>query len=113
MASMGSRLGPRPGGGQIFIYPFDEVNDEEEELQLSAVESFRVIYFLFIVDAAIASLDCRFEQLKESEKVFGFLYNSKNLKSIDESNLWKKIHYFCRNFAHKKSDADLMISFLN
>jgi hypothetical protein len=56
MASMGNRLGPRPRG-QIFIYPFDEVNDEEEELQLSVVESFRVNYFLVVVDATIASLD--------------------------------------------------------
>jgi hypothetical protein len=47
---------------------FDEVNDEEEELQLSAVESFRVNYFLVVVDAAIASLDSRFEQLKEFER---------------------------------------------
>jgi hypothetical protein len=44
------------------------VNDEEEELQLSAAESFRVNYFLVVVDAAIASLDSRFEQLKEFER---------------------------------------------
>jgi hypothetical protein len=86
---------------------FDKVNDEEEELQLSAAESFRVNYFLVVVDAAIASLDSRFEQLKEFEKVFGFLYNSKNLKSMDESNLRKKCTTFAKTFAHKKSDVDL------
>jgi hypothetical protein len=83
------------------------VNDEEEELQLSAAESFRVNYFLVVVDAAIASLDSRFEQLKEFEKMFGFLYNSKNRMSMDESNLRKKCTTFAETFAHKKSDVDL------
>uniref|UniRef100_A0ACD5WKP3 Uncharacterized protein n=1 Tax=Avena sativa TaxID=4498 RepID=A0ACD5WKP3_AVESA len=40
---------------------FDEINDEDEELQLTAIESFRVTYFLVIVDTAIASLTSRFE----------------------------------------------------
>ncbi|KAJ1290475.1 hypothetical protein BS78_02G246600 [Paspalum vaginatum] len=35
---------------------FDEINDQDEEIQLSAIESFRVNYFLLIVDTAIASL---------------------------------------------------------
>ena len=43
---------------------FDEINDQDEEIQLSAMESFRVNYFLVIVDAAIASLTSRFEQPK-------------------------------------------------
>uniref|UniRef100_A0ACD6AEP6 Uncharacterized protein n=1 Tax=Avena sativa TaxID=4498 RepID=A0ACD6AEP6_AVESA len=64
---------------------FDEINDEEEELQLLVIESFRVSYFLVIVETAIASLNSRFEKLKESKKVFGFLFNSKHLKSMDES----------------------------
>ena len=42
---------------------FDELNDETEELQLSAIQEFKVSYFLVIVDAAIASLISRFEQL--------------------------------------------------
>ena len=32
---------------------FDEINDQDEELQRSALESFKVEYFLVIVDAAI------------------------------------------------------------
>jgi hypothetical protein len=63
---------------------FDEVNDEGDELQLSATESFKVTYFLVVVDKAIASLNDRFVQLKEFEKVFGFLFNSKKLKSLDD-----------------------------
>lgn len=55
----------------------DEINDQEEEIQLSAMESFRVNYFLVIVDNAILSLTSRFDQLKKFEKVFGFLFNSK------------------------------------
>jgi len=35
---------------------FDEQNDETEELQLSAIESFKYEYFMLIVDGAIASL---------------------------------------------------------
>ena len=53
---------------------FDEISDEE--IQLSAMESFRVNYFIVIVDTAIASLTSRFEQLKTFEKVFRFLFNS-------------------------------------
>ena len=32
---------------------FDEINDQDEELQRSSLESFKVEYFLVIVDAAI------------------------------------------------------------
>jgi hypothetical protein len=57
---------------------FDEINDEDEELQLSAIESFRVTYFLVIVDTAIASLSRRFDHMKAFEDLFGFLFNSNN-----------------------------------
>ena len=53
---------------------FDETSDEE--IQLLAMESFRVSYFIVIVDTTIASLTSRFEQLKTFEKVFRFLFNS-------------------------------------
>ncbi|XP_071683722.1 uncharacterized protein [Lolium perenne] len=87
---------------------FDEINDEEEELQLSAIESFRVNYFLVVVDAAIASLKSRFDQLKAFEKVFGFLFNSKNLKSLDDTNLRKHCTTFAQTFTHKgPSDVHL------
>jgi hypothetical protein len=50
------------------------------------MESFRVNYFLIIVDAAIAWLTSRFEKLKTFEKVFGFLFNSENLKFLDDND---------------------------
>ena len=54
---------------------FDE-NDHDEEIQ-SAKESFRVNYFLVVLDMTIASLKDRFEQLK--------IFDSKKLKSLDDN----------------------------
>ncbi|KAG2597559.1 hypothetical protein PVAP13_5KG132507 [Panicum virgatum] len=85
---------------------FDETSDEE--MQLSAMESFRVNYFIVIVDTAIASLTSRFEQLKTFEKVFGFLFNSDNLKSLDNNDLRKHCTTFAEVFSHdNSSDVDL------
>ncbi|KAG2601085.1 hypothetical protein PVAP13_5KG568714 [Panicum virgatum] len=85
---------------------FDETSDEE--IQLSAMESFRVNYFIIIVDTAIASLTSRFEQLKTFEKVFGFLFNSDNLKSLDDNDLRKHCTTFAEVFSHdNSSDVDL------
>ena len=90
---------------------FDETSDEE--MQLSAMESFRVNYFIVIVDTAIASLTSRFEQLKTFEKVFGFLFNSDNLKSLDDNDLRKHCTTFAEVFSHdNSSDVDLDDFFL-
>ncbi|KAI3505608.1 hypothetical protein L1887_27741 [Cichorium endivia] len=64
---------------------FDE-SDHEEETQ-SAEEYFKVNYFLVVVDMAIVSLKNRFEQLKTFESIFGFLYDLKKLKSLNENEL--------------------------
>ena len=40
---------------------FDEQNDETEELQRSAIDSFKEEYFLVIVDHTIVSLTSRFD----------------------------------------------------
>ena len=75
------------------------------------MESFRVNYFLVIVDAAIASLTSRFEQLKTFEKVFGFLFNSENLKSLDDNDLRKHCTAFAEVFSDdKSSDVDLDVA---
>ena len=44
----------------------------ENAVTLSAEESFRIEYFLFIVDLAISSIKSRFEQFKIYENIFYF-----------------------------------------
>jgi hypothetical protein len=53
----------------------------------SAHDSFRIKYFLPVVDQAIASLTTRFEQYKSYNKIFGFLFTSKSLRLLDDKSL--------------------------
>ncbi|KAG6406752.1 hypothetical protein SASPL_134361 [Salvia splendens] len=86
---------------------FDEQNDQNEET-LAAIESFRINYFLTMIDMEIASLTSRFEQMKTFENLFGFLLNSENLKSLDDNDLWKCCTTFAEAFSHdNSSDVDL------
>jgi hypothetical protein len=67
---------------------FDEnVNDE---ITQSTEESFRIDYFLYIVDQAISSIQSMFEQFQIYENYFGFLFNFKKLKSLDDDSLQNK-----------------------
>lgn len=66
---------------------FDENPDDVLDASQSAQESFRIKYFLLVVDQAIASLTTRFEQYKSYEKTFGFLFTSHALNSLDDTNL--------------------------
>ena len=59
----------------------------ENAVTLSAEESFRIAYFLFIVDLAISSIKSRFEQFKIYENIFCFLFLKKKLKSLDDGSL--------------------------
>ncbi|PWA54786.1 zinc finger MYM-type protein 1 [Artemisia annua] len=59
----------------------------DTDTSYSAEESFKVQYFLYIVDQALVSLRTRFEQYKEYEKVFGFLFTSHKLNSYDDNTL--------------------------
>jgi hypothetical protein len=87
---------------------FDEQEDEDEEMQQFAIDLFRREYFLVMIDAAIASLTSRFEQMKAFDNVFGFLFNSGNLKSLDEVNLWSHCKIFAEKFTHENSsDVDI------
>jgi hypothetical protein len=87
---------------------FDEQNDQNEEEALSAIESFRVNYFLVMIDMAIASLNSRFEQMEIFENIFGFLLNSERLKSLDDRDLRKCCTTFAKTFTHDdSSDVDL------
>lgn len=61
---------------------FDE-SSSEDVLQ-SAEECFRIKFFLYVVDQALLSLRTRFEQLQKYEEKFGFLFDLKRLKSVDE-----------------------------
>ncbi|KAK9691121.1 hypothetical protein RND81_09G177100 [Saponaria officinalis] len=82
---------------------FDETNEEDEQNQ-SPEEVFRFEYFLVVVDMAIASLKSRFEQLKTFESIFGFSFDSKKLKSLDE----KELRECCITFhSIYTSDVDL------
>ena len=84
---------------------FDE-NNHDEEIQ-SAEESFRVNYFLVVVDMAIASLEDRFEQLNIFENIFGFLFDSKKLKSLGDNELRESCTKFKTTFSHNNlSDVD-------
>ncbi|XP_038697967.1 zinc finger MYM-type protein 1-like [Tripterygium wilfordii] len=64
---------------------FDEINNED--LIRSVEESFRVDYFLYIVDKSISSFRSRFEQLQLYGETFGFLFDLKKLHSIDNESL--------------------------
>ena len=57
--------------------------------KLTPEESFRIEYFLFIVDQVISSFTNRFEQFETYANIFGFLFNFKKLKSLDECTLKK------------------------
>ena len=48
---------------------------------------FRINYFIYIVDQIISSIKSRFEQFKEYENIFGFLFDFEKLKSLDEDSL--------------------------
>jgi hypothetical protein len=92
---------------------FDEIsgneeNDQNQEAQAMEEESFRVKYFLVMIDVAIASLTKRFEELKSFGSIFGFLFNSKELKSLGDNDLRKHCTNFVKTFTHgKKGDVEL------
>jgi hypothetical protein len=67
---------------------FDETPEDTSIASQSAQESFKVTYFLAIVDQAIASLTRRFEQYQGYEKTFGFLFTSNKLRSLDDKTLF-------------------------
>ena len=64
---------------------FDE--NANEEITHSAEESYRVDYFLYIVDQVISSLNSRFEQIQKYEDIFGFLFDLHKLHIADDDCL--------------------------
>ena len=46
--------------------------------------------------------------MKEFDNVFGFLFNSENLKSLDEADLWLRSKNFVETFSHgNSSDVEI------
>ncbi|KAM3198715.1 hypothetical protein ACQJBY_073716 [Aegilops geniculata] len=66
---------------------FDENPNDTNVATQSAEESFRVHYFVRIVDQAISSLTSRFEQYQGYQKIFGFLFTYETLQSLDKKSL--------------------------
>jgi hypothetical protein len=86
---------------------FDENPDNTNVATQSVVESFRVNYFIPLVDQAISSLITRFEQYKGYQEIFGFLFTSETLQSLDNDRLkssCEKLEAALRK--GKKSDID-------
>lgn len=88
------------------IFFFDE-NSINEDGILSVKESFKFNYFLYIVVQGRNSLKTIFEQYKEYEKNFGFLF-PKRLKEFDNKD--PKLGCSCLEVALKygeRSDIDV------
>ncbi|KAL9661282.1 hypothetical protein QQ045_026106 [Rhodiola kirilowii] len=80
---------------------FDEIDTEtqpsEPLIEESSQESFRVHYFVYIIDETIGSLEKRFEQYEQYEETFGFLFTAEKLKSLDAVKLKRS----CNNLEKK------------
>ncbi|XP_023766690.1 uncharacterized protein LOC111915250 [Lactuca sativa] len=68
---------------------FDEndIRSSEPVHELSPQESFRIQYFVYIIDQAIGSLERMFEQYKQYEDISGFLFTTEKLKSMNTIEL--------------------------
>ncbi|CAH9100991.1 unnamed protein product [Cuscuta epithymum] len=80
---------------------FDEDNEEDDE-DKSPEDSFKCFYFNVVMDAALMSLQTRFDQMKEFQRIFGFLFSSRNLKSL----VHDKLKECCEILADALQDGD-------
>ncbi|VFQ59895.1 unnamed protein product [Cuscuta campestris] len=81
-------------------------SSSSEEVSFTNEENFRVNFFSYVVDKAISSLEMRFEQFKDYERLFGFLFPHK-LSGIEE----KELKLFCHQLENalkfeERSDID-------
>ncbi|XP_012833173.1 PREDICTED: zinc finger MYM-type protein 1-like [Erythranthe guttata] len=84
---------------------FDE--NENEYTPQSAEETFRVEFFMFVMDQALTSLRQRFEDFQKFEGQFGFLLDLKKWKLVDDECLKAscvKLQCFLKN--DMESDID-------
>ncbi|XP_060968757.1 uncharacterized protein LOC115710798 [Cannabis sativa] len=80
---------------------FDEsVNEGVTQL---AAESFKIDYFLCIIDQAISSFKTRFEQFQNFEENFGLLFDFEKLKSADDDTL----RNFCINLTNLMKHGEI------
>lgn len=63
---------------------------EDEPVSDSAEKIFKIDYFYRIVDCAIQSIRNRFQQMASYNTMFGFLYDLKEMKRIDDKELIQK-----------------------
>jgi hypothetical protein len=80
---------------------FDEAECEEAILQ--AEEDFKVNYFLVMLDMSIISLMRRFEEFKPFKSIFRFLMSSRDLKSLNGSQLRDRCNEFAETFSRCRS----------
>ncbi|XP_050915352.1 uncharacterized protein LOC127130376 [Lathyrus oleraceus] len=79
----------------------------QRQVELSEEESFRVNYILYLVDQVVVSLNKRFEQYQEYESIFGFLFTSHKLQSLDDATLKSCCSNFVQVLKHnEQSDID-------
>ncbi|KAM6587524.1 hypothetical protein CsatA_010129 [Cannabis sativa] len=80
---------------------FDE--SVNEGVTQSAAESFKIEYFLCIIDQAISSFKNRFEQFQNFEENFGLLFDFEKLKSADDDTL----RNFCINLTNLMNHGEI------
>ncbi|XP_030479295.1 uncharacterized protein LOC115696539 [Cannabis sativa] len=80
---------------------FDE--SVNEGVTQSAAESFKIDYFLCIIDQAISSFKTRFEQFQNFEENFGLLFDFEKLKSVDDDTS----RNFCINLTNLMKHGEI------
>ena len=65
------------------------------------------LFLVYIVDKAIISLTTRFEQYQQYDRIFGFLFNSEKLRSLDHMSLKSSCELLEKSLKNdEKSDID-------
>ncbi|XP_059169366.1 zinc finger MYM-type protein 1-like [Physella acuta] len=63
--------------------------ESTDDSTLSGEDEFRTEYFLCIMDQAIIGMNTRFEQLRQYDSLFGFLYNINTMRKLNNEDLLK------------------------
>ncbi|KAL5568526.1 hypothetical protein UlMin_025101 [Ulmus minor] len=62
----------------------NELEIEPKFVKNVQFKSFRIEYFVYIIDQSLFSLKSRFEQIQMYESIFRFLFNFKRLKALED-----------------------------